>query len=91
MGLWWPVLSGLAGLHGLKYRTSLRIHHNQKERAPRIIATIGFGVHWEVERPPCVARYSFSRPRSLIVVLTSQPTWFGLALKQAPYELDGIN
>jgi hypothetical protein len=30
-------------LHGLKYPTSLRIHHNQKERDFTAFATIGIG------------------------------------------------
>lgn len=84
--LWWPVLtsSGLPVFKGLPSvtdpssgfirlrpfpeaisRISLRIHHNQKERSPQLCDLAG-------NRNSVACRYSFSRPRSLIVALSFQ-------------------
>lgn len=64
--LWRPVLiSGIFWPLCARGRISLRIHHNQKERSPQLCDLAG-------NRNSVACRYSFSRPRSLIVALSFQ-------------------
>jgi len=71
VGLWWPVLSQsrrsrcASRSSGFTRSLAPRIHHNQKERSPQLCDLAG-------NRNFVACRYSFSRPRSLIVALSFQ-------------------